>query len=239
MLHRPLALLVAFCALTTSSIASAQDTEEEDDGAWIDPPAESRSPPTDVYDDRPDADAEVDEDAAVADEAEALPETEPAPILKPAEVPPPCGSCGLPPHYLTGHRKFLRPIEGHEPPEGYVWSKRSRQGVWGTGIGLSAAMYGFTLLTTGLLSETENDDDIFRFGSFPLIGPFIAAGHDIDDTPRGFLIGMGLGQIAGFAMIVGGLSVRIPTWRRERAGATTTAMDVSVQGNGATLEVSF
>lgn len=220
---------MAASALTPGAVASAQEIEEEeDDGAWIDPPAEPKAP------DASEEDAAPEEDAVVAEEPEAAP-VSPTPPTFEAVEPSPCVSCGLPPNYYTTSRKYLRPIDGFEPPPGYELAKRNRQGLWATGIGVAGAMYGFTLLTSALLAESEHDDDILRFGSFPLIGPFIVAGHDIDGLSRGFMIGlMGLGQIAGFAMIVGGVSVRVPTWRRERGTAT-----VSLKGNGASLEMSF
>lgn len=237
-------------AAIPSAFAQDEPTDvEQDDGSWTDPPTEPEVDGPD--DDEASSPQVVVEEPAEeprdnsshgrwdSDDSLSVPtpeEVEPARrviVRRTTPLPP------MPEHYWYSKRKFLKPIDGLEPPPGYIASKRSRQGLWVAGISTAAATYALTLVTAGINSAVEGDEDILRFGSFPLVGPFIAAGYRrVGDGSKGLLIALGLGQLAGFGMIVGGLSIRIPVWRRVNH-ASATSVDFQVQPTGGGLNMSF
>ncbi|NUP10580.1 MAG: hypothetical protein HOW73_31415 [Polyangiaceae bacterium] len=244
MLTRALGFLVVAGICSLALPASAHDPDaEEDDGRWIDPPAADEQPSEPADPDGEQTSAAPGSKVEVAppepaetedvETSEALEVEEVEAVRVKPKVP-------LPAHYLSRRRKYLRPIPGAEPPEGYVWGERNKHGLWRGGIGLSAGTYALSVITTGLTSIGVDNRDVLLYGSFPLIGPFIAASID-DEIPGGMKAVFaveGLGQLAGLAMIIGGVSMRVPTWKRDRryAGAT---VDVEIQPTGAGLNVTF
>lgn len=206
----------------------AEDEAEPDDGgSQAAEPAEASA-------------SSAPEAAVVAEEADA-PREEAAAPAEPARASRERPRSELPAAYWTSHKKYLKPIAGAAPPPGYVEGKRNLRGLWGGGIGVSAATYALNLVTSILAASVEGDEDILRFGSFPLVGSFINASDErLGDGFRGLSGALGVGQLIGFGMIVGGVSARVPTWRREaRGGGTSAAIDLDVSPLGAKLDVSF
>ena len=227
MLPRALPYLSLLLGLALSRPAAAQDPDGTE-GGWFDdepeePLDEGDEPETDA------GDRQTDEADTVDTQAPAV--AEPVPDVAEVEA------AQLPRSYYESRRKFLRPIPGATPPDGYELSERNRQGLWAAGIGVSAGLYLLSVVTSAAVADAENEEDIFRYGSFPLIGPFIAAGYRrVSGPARGLLVGLGIGQLGGFAMIVGGVSARVPVWRRQRDRASA---DIHVSPGAASVSVAF
>jgi len=247
-MHRLALPLLTTALLTYPSAALAQDsgwfsedepTREEEEHA-TDHPADDATPsaaPSDsaVEDAASDADAELD-----ATEEKAAKTLEPGWwMLTHTEKAAPAPANTLPPEYLTGRRKVLKPIDGAAPPSGYVEGTSNRRGVWGGGIGVSAGSYLITLLSGALLRSSTGEDAVLQTACLPLIGPFITAGNDsMSEASAGLMVGLGLAQVTGFAMIIGGTASRKRVWLRRNA-SSGVSLDVKVAGTGASLDVSF
>ncbi|MBK6515306.1 MAG: hypothetical protein IPM79_27710 [Polyangiaceae bacterium] len=244
MWNRALPYLLTASTLLLSTPALAAPPEEE--GGWfevhVETEGEDEAEAVDAAAD-PDDPAKADPEEPSADAPEKLPEAAAPskPEAKVARDEPAAPSFPLPAGYYSGRKKYLKPIEGQDPPAGYVSAKRNYRGLWAGGVAIAAGTYAINLAFAAIASADYGDPDIVRFGSFPIVGPFIAAGDDrVGDGYRGAFLGMGIGHLIGFGMIIGGVSARIPTWKREATtGARSAAVDLDVSPGGAALNVSF
>lgn len=240
-MRRTALAILGLALVTFPSVAFAGDDDddtEDEEGSWIEP-VKPVAPPEPVEE----PDAEEPEPAATVPEPTAEPapsSVEPAPaeeeeVRSAARFP-------LPAYYYTSRRKYLKPITGADPPDGYVVGERNKRGIWGGGIGVSAGSYLATLVLSAIVSSSTNDEDVLQFGAFPLVGPFILAAYS--DEPGGGGTGLGAGalvlglaQITGFCMILGGSIARGPTWKR--VGELDAGPVRIGVGNGGNLKVSF
>lgn len=241
-MRRTALAILGLALLTFPSVAFAGDDDTEDEeGAWIEPSKPGTPDPTDAADPE---EEEAEPATPVPETSPPDPDPDPPTIVKtaPSEVGQP-KRVPLPAHYYTGRRKYLKPIPGADPPEGYVVGKRSKRGIWGGGIGLSAGSYLTTLLLSAIVSSSANDEDVLQLGALPLVGPFILAAHSGEPGGGGGDVGavsvvLGLAQISGFCMILGGSIARAPTWKRVGALDAGT-VQIGVGGNGGMLKASF
>lgn len=145
----------------------------------------------------------------------------------PAELPP----------IATRNRARITPLPGYEPPPGYVLATANRRGIWGGGIGVAAGTYAISTISAGLLAAGYGDKSILTRGCLPIIGSFLMAGEDLGGFATGMGIALGVGQLAGVSMILGGAIGRRQVWLREDLARPN--LRVSAGPGGGSLAIDF
>lgn len=137
----------------------------------------------------------------------------------------------------TRNRARITPIAGQPPPPGYVLATSNRRGLWGGGIGVAGGTYAISTVMAGLLAVGYGDQSILVRGCLPIIGSFLVAGEDAGGFVTGTGIALGLGQLAGLGMILGGSIGRRQVWLREDLARPNLL--VSAGPSGGSLRVEF
>lgn len=136
----------------------------------------------------------------------------------------------------TRNRARITPIPNHAPPPGYVLATANRRGVWGGGIGVAGGTYVLSTGMAAILAAGYGDSSILARGCLPILGSFLMAGED----PSGFVIGtgiaLGVGQLAGLSMILGGSIARRQVWLREDLARPNLLVSAGPSGGSLTVE---
>jgi hypothetical protein len=112
--------------------------------------------------------------------------------------------------------------DGVAAPEGYVRGTRMRKGLLIAGSTTTGALW---LISMAVASAAEDNEGTSLSPLFaPVVGPFIAIGTD---NPNGLgtftLVIDGIGQAAGVAMFVLGVTKKEQVWRYEPLGSLQIA----------------
>lgn len=139
--------------------------------------------------------------------------------------------------FATRGRARITPLPGYAPPPGYVLGTANRRGVWAGGIGVSG---GAWLLSTGmaaLVASATGDRSLLAHGCLPILGSFLLAADDVSPATTGMGVALGLTQLAGVGMILGGSIARREVWLREDLARPNVV--VGAGPTGGSLRVSF
>jgi hypothetical protein len=103
--------------------------------------------------------------------------------------------------------------EGQPIPEGYHVESRARKGLVIGGAVTFGALYLLTVLTGALIQSIDSIDggsgDEWTPMYVPLAGPFVTAGAaNSEGGGTALLMLLGIGQVSGAAMLVGGLAAQ-------------------------------
>ncbi len=169
----------------------------------------------------------------------------PAPVVQQAP-PPPYPPYGYPPPGADPRYGGYPAYPGYPPP-----GPRLSKGMLITGISILGGTYGASILL-GMIVTSEggscsNCDDVGPPLFLPVLGPFIAAGQaDGDDA---ILIFLGLGQLVGAGLTIGGIvKYKNSKKRAEQQGyvvelgrGRTLALDVAASPRlvGPSLQLNF
>jgi hypothetical protein len=154
---------------------------------------------------------------------------------------PPPGYYPYPPPYYYppgGTYPDLRPRtipynEGDAPPAGYRLDTRMMRGLIIAGATTFGSLYLLSAAVGSAFLEDSRNNDGHAPLFIPVVGPFITIGT-ANPSPMGTfaLVIDGLGQAAGVAMFVAGLTVKTKIWVREGKGEISVAPIVAAGPGG-------
>ena len=100
----------------------------------------------------------------------------------------------------------FEPYRKGEIPSGYRRKYTSYRLLWALGLAAFASTYSLSIVTGALGRSSGIDGTIY----VPLVGPFIAAAKCESCTSKGttLMSVLGVGQVVGAALIIGGLATR-------------------------------
>lgn len=137
-------------------------------------------------------------------------------------------------------RRRVTPIDGWaEPPPPYEWGTRSRRALWGPGIGILGGAYLASTLTGSLgylFSVSCSDftcsaEPAWLYGAIPVVGGFIAAGDgDVEAGGKVAFVVLGVAQLTGLGLLIGGLASTEDTWVLSRGGYGQIKIDAGLGG---------
>ncbi|HTJ82610.1 MAG TPA: hypothetical protein VL400_12895 [Polyangiaceae bacterium] len=128
------------------------------------------------------------------------------------------------------------------PPAGYHEETTTLKGLWIAGISVLGAGYLLTILSGSVADAVDSNRDgkYVWYSLIPVGGPFvIAAQREISGPADPYFVLLGVLQVAGTGMIIGGVAAQKTYWVTDEAKVEPLVPELRVGAGWASMRVAF